>query len=137
MFMMRNITNYKKPLWFLPTIFLLVAAMPVHAALVPCGGLGQNACTVADFFQLLINVYNFFLGLGGLVALLFIIWGGIQMILGFLDGGEHTVEAGKQTVKNGIIGLVILACGYLIVNTIIILLGGKGIDALINPFLGK
>ena len=113
--------------------FLLIPFSLVHAQLVPCGGPGQKACEVQDFFKLLTNIYNFFLGLGGLVALLFIIWGGVQMILGFLDGGEHMVQAGKDTVKHGVIGLILLACGYLIVNTIIILLGGGGINELLAP----
>jgi hypothetical protein len=124
---------------FLLVASLLVPLALVHAQIVPnCNPVPGNAnsCGVKDLFQLLINVYNFFLGLGGLVALLFIIWGGIQMILGFVDGGEHSVESGKATVKNGIIGLVILACGYLIVNTVIMLLGGGGIDALLKPFTG-
>ncbi len=117
--------------WFLLSGFLL--ALPVAAAdpLVPCGGVD---CTINDFFQLLVNIYNFLLGLGGIVALLFIILGGVQMIMGFLDGGEHSVQAGKDTIKNGIIGLIILACGYLVVNTIIGLLGGGGIDQLLAPF---
>src|SRR6185369_6117744 len=86
--------------WLLPQV--VFAAAP-GKPLVPCGGPGQPACTLTDLFVLLGNIYNLMLGLGGLVALLFIIWGGIQMILGFLDGGDHYVQTGKETLKNGII----------------------------------
>ncbi len=123
----------QQALAFWGVAFLLCLPMVADAALVPCSGTPADPCTVEKFFTLLTNVYNFLLELGGVVALLFIIWGGVQMILGFLDGGEHMVQAGKDTVKHGVIGLLLLACGYLIVNTIIMVLGGGGINQLLAP----
>lgn len=105
------------------------------AGIVPCDGV-KVPCTVDHLFTLLINVYNFLLGMAGLVAMLVIVYGGILMLLSFLDSGKSSyIESGKNYVRGGITGLVIIACAYLIVNTLIVLLGGGGLAPLFQRLL--
>lgn len=109
-------------------LMLSVALWPVvglAAGLVPCKGLG---CTVDDLFKMFIRIYNFLLGAAALVAMLFVIVGGIRMF--FLAASESELENAKHTVKYAIVGFVIIACAYLIVNTLIFVLGGGGLQQL-------
>lgn len=102
-----------------------------HAAIVPaCNPLpGQpNSCGVKHIFELVVNIYNFLLGAAALVAMLFVVVGGIRMF--FLAASESELENAKHTVKYAIVGFVMIACAYLIVNTLIFVLGGGGLQQL-------
>ncbi len=92
-----------------------------QAPLVPCTGLN---CTVDHLFQLLVNVYNFLLSLAALVAMLFIIWGGLRMLyFSYLEDSAGELSDAKLTVRRAIGGFVIIALAYLLVNTTLTLLG--------------
>lgn len=99
----------------------LLLALPVHAAIVPCNGLD---CELSDFFELLVNIYNFLLGMAGMVALIFLIWGGIQMFLyHYFEHPQEILSGAKLTVTRAIFGLIVIATAYLVVNTVLVLLG--------------
>ncbi len=120
----------------------------VQAAILPnCDPIPGNlppkirSCGVEDLFQLLINIYNFLLGLAGLVLLLMIIWGGVKMILfsfGVSGSTEKDVKSPKQTITQAIIGFVIIAMAYLIVNTLVFTLlgvdGGGEVGKLLRQY---
>lgn len=113
-------------------IVIFVMAWPASAALVPCtDGL---KCTVDDFFQLLLNIYNYLLGIAGLVGLLMLVWAGTRMFyFTFLDDSEHELSAAKSTIKQVVFGLIVAAGAYVIVNTLVIILTGEQWD--LNCFL--
>lgn len=52
----------------------------------------------------------------GLIAVFFIIWGGFQYITS--GANEELAESGKKTLRNGIIGLVVIILSYVIVTVI-------------------
>lgn len=89
--------------------------------LVPCGRPGEKACELKDLFGLLVAIYNFLLGMAGIVAFAFLIYGGIKMFLYSVD--EENLATGKKTVLEALIGLAIVASAYLIVNTLLVALG--------------
>ena len=60
--------------------------------------------------------FNLGMALAGILALLVITVGGIYYLVSFA-GGKFT-DNGKEWIKSGVIGLVILLSSYLIVNTI-------------------
>ena len=89
--------------------------------LVKCGNPGGKPCELKDLSDLLIGIYNFLLGMAGLVAFVFLIVGGIRMFLYSVD--EEHLAAGKKTIMHALIGLAIIAMAYLIVNTLLVVLG--------------
>lgn len=103
---------------------LLITPPTAHAAIVPCTGLGSDPCTVNDLFELLIGIYNFLLGLAALVAMLFIVWGGVRMLyFSYLEDSASELESAKLTVRRAVGGFVIIALAYLVVNAVLTMLG--------------
>ncbi len=114
------------------TSYFLLLTLPVHAqGIVPCTGLD---CKLEDIFELLVGIYNFLLGMAGMVALIFLVWGGIQMfIYHYSEHPQEVLSGAKLTVTRAIFGLIIIATAYLVVNTVLVLLGVQNPQ---NYFLG-
>ncbi|MFA6896884.1 MAG: pilin [Patescibacteria group bacterium] len=70
-----------------------------------------------DFDLVVNNTTNWILGFVGLVAILALIFGGVQYLTA--AGNEDQVRDAKATIKNAIIGLVIAGLAYAIVLTIV------------------
>jgi Type IV secretion system pilin len=103
-------------------IFPILAYAQSSSGLVKCGPQGnQQWCELKDLFELLIGIYNFLLGMAGIVAFGLLIWGGIQMLLYSVD--EEHVKQGKSTVLQALIGLAIILLAYIVVNTLLVVLG--------------
>lgn len=64
---------------------------------------------------------------GALIFLLYLIWGGVEWIMG--GGNKERVENAKSKISNGLLGLAMLAGSYAIVKAIGYILG---IDVLAN-----
>lgn len=89
-----------------------------------CTAKCQNPCGVDDLLALPVNIYNYLLGLAALVAMLFIVWGGMRMFyFGYMEDSASELEAAKLTVRRAIGGFVIIATAYLLVATLLYLLG--------------
>lgn len=71
-------------------------------------------CTVQ---QITASIVKLLLGLSGLVAMGFIVFGGFQIVTA--RGNEDAVKNGRKTLTNAIIGLVIMLFSYLIVSIIV------------------
>lgn len=109
---------------------LFLATSFSHAALVNCGNslqddpttanINEGPCQWGDLFFLAYGLINFALSISGLIALCFILWGGLQMIIA---GGNPTkIEEGKTTLKNAITGFVLILTSYLILGYVVSLL---------------
>lgn len=131
-------TKIKKSMKKLILIFfLLVLFLPLitkAAGLVPCGGTNDPStekdeslpCTVCDLLVLFQNVLDFAIKTAFLIVIIFIIYGGFRLI--FSGGNEANIKTGQKIMTNAIIGLVIILCAWLIVNTVFWLIktiGGK------------
>lgn len=108
---------------------VLTPSLAYAQGLVPCGPAGQTVpgqesqegCTLKDLFTLIVNIYNYLLGMAGIVAFGFLIYGGVQMLLFSVD--EEKVKSGKSTVTEALIGLAVILLAYVIVNTLLTALG--------------
>lgn len=117
--------------------FLLVLFIPLStkaAGLVPCGGSDDPStikdeslpCTVCDLLVLFQNVLKKALEFAFLIVIVFIVYGGFCWI--FSGGNETNIKAGMKIITNAMIGLMIVLCAWLIVNTVFWLIaqiGGK------------
>jgi hypothetical protein len=62
------------------------------------------------------NIFDWALGIGGVVALGIIIFGGVMYIAS--AGSSSRQGEAKEWIRAAIYGLILLAVGYLILNTI-------------------
>lgn len=92
-----------------------------QGGLVPCGEPG-NPCKFCHFFVMLKRIVDWFLFVVvPSVAVLMAAIGGVMMI--FAAGRPGTVAKGKSILTSTVIGLVIIFCAWLIVNTFLTVIG--------------
>ncbi|MCX6714244.1 MAG: pilin [Candidatus Uhrbacteria bacterium] len=97
--------------YFFLSICLLLLPQLASAELInPLG----SGITIESFIGRLIK---FLLGLSGSVALLMFVWGGFQYL--WSGGDPKKVEKGKETLKNAVLGIVIIFFAYTLVNSLI------------------
>lgn len=65
---------------------------------------------------------NALLGIFGALFLVLIMWGGIQYM--FAQGDTDKVKKAQQTIKNAILGMLIVAASYAIANFVLDAIGG-------------
>ena len=107
-------------------LLLFVATHFVSAAgLVTCGqhqGDSVNQCTIYDLIQNVILIVNYLIGSASLLAIGYILYGGIRMILA--RGNPQGIQNAKDIMKNAIFGLIIVLLAFMIVNYVVSLLTG-------------
>lgn len=104
------------------TFLIMISAV---LALAPCLALAdwsmpdatEYSGVSADFDESVINATNWLLGFVTMIAVLVIIWGGVNYIGSV--GDEERVRTAKKTITYGIIGVVIAGFAYAIVNVIV------------------
>ncbi len=64
----------------------------------------------------ILQVINFFLGFLGLIAVGFLIYGGVLVVT---SGAEEGIDKGKTVMKNAIIGIIIIVVSFALINTLI------------------
>lgn len=104
---------------------LLVPLVSVNAAgLVPCGGAGEPDCNPCYLLKTFSNVYYFILvDLTPPAAVILFIYGGIMYLTS--GGSDDRLKNAKKIFLSTIIGLLIIYGSWLIVNTVVIVLGGN------------
>lgn len=108
---MHNIKNYLQKLLkvSLGIITVLILTTPALAALkapdVP-------QVTNVDIITLLGRIGTWLMGLAGMLAVVFLIYGGIV----YITGGAKAEESAKKIIMNSIIGLIVVALSYVIAN---------------------
>ena len=70
-----------------------------------------------DFNQSIKNTTDWILGFVGMIAVLMLIWGGINYLTS--AGDEDKARTGKKTISYALIGLVVAGIAYAVVNVII------------------
>ena len=106
-------------------VFLLMAptALVLADGLVPCGRIGQKACTLCDLLGLAQNLLNLFVKVILIyVALFLILYAGLLIIT------EKNKKQGYELIKKTLIGIVIILLSWTIVNTLIYILAPKAVD---------
>ena len=70
-----------------------------------------------DFKGSILNITNWLLGFVTMIAVLVIIWGGINYLTS--AGDEDKARTGKKTLTYALLGLVVIGIAYALVNVII------------------
>lgn len=71
----------------------------------------------SDFGSSITSILNWIIGILGIVAVIVIIMGGVTYMTSAGDAGK--VKKGKDTILYGIIGLIIAALAFAVVNFVI------------------
>ena len=77
---------------------------------------GSGPAGETDLGDLIISIINILLAVAGLVAVLFLIIGGVRYVVA--AGNEEQLESAKKTITHAIIGLVIIILSFVIVRVI-------------------
>lgn len=94
----------------------LFSFMFTEAAIVPTSCATGKPCSFCELYSLAVSIINFLIKLAVPLAILFISWGGIQVLTA---SGPGSVSKGWDTIKNALIGIVLVFGAWLIVNTFI------------------
>ncbi|MCX6721835.1 MAG: hypothetical protein NTY04_01410, partial [Candidatus Staskawiczbacteria bacterium] len=82
-------------------------------------------CGITDFFTFLNNIYQFIiLGIATPLAIIAITIGGIILLLS--AGNPNLAGLGKKILYAAIIGLALVFCSWVIINSILTILGYTG-----------
>lgn len=131
-------TNKILPLLLAICFLLLPFAADAVFKIVPCNPLAADrpatACEFEDLGVMIVNIFNRLLELASLVAFLFIIWGGLQMVLGwFYEQPEGAWKDGVMTIRRAIFGFILVAAAFFMVNTVLTrILGVKDVNTYFN-----
>lgn len=109
----------KRKIKILPVVVVvLMLVLPLVTGargLVPCGGEGEKACTVADIFVLIARVTNWLIMLAGVFAVYQFISNAFWMIVSM--GNEEAITKRRSALGNAIMGLVVVLMAYVFINT--------------------
>jgi hypothetical protein len=87
---------------------------------------GGDVATITCLQPLFVNIVSAATALSGVALFLMIIMGGYNFL--FAGGDQKKLEKAKGTLTAAIIGLVVIACAYLIIKTISTITGVTGIE---------
>ena len=117
-------------------IFVIVLVMLITPALsfaqtgegnglIPCGNTGQPDCIFKYFMDLVNNVIKFILfTLAVPIAAIMFFYAGFKMVTS--AGSAESKTQAKNIFSNAVYGLVFVAGAWLIIRTILLILGYKG-----------
>ena len=108
---------------------ILTTPILASAAIVPCGtSANPTPCTPCHFWELADRFIDFFLLLSLPILTVVLLYGGVLWLIS--SGNSSMVEKGKKIIWNGLVGVLIAFCGWLIVDSIIkTLASGKPVAA--------
>lgn len=89
--------------------------------------------TAANFGSLLGNIINIFFLIAVLIALAFLIWGGIKWITS--GGDKANVETARNHIIAAVVGLIIVFLSYFILNIVVYMFTKKSLFDLTIPTL--
>lgn len=111
---------------------LAIIATPllvVAAGLVPCGGgeeAGESMCDTSFVGAFANGLIKFLISLLGVIAVIVLVYAGFRMVVS--AGNEAEWTKAKELFTNVVIGIVIILAAWLIVDTIMRVLTGKGLE---------
>jgi cbb3-type cytochrome oxidase subunit 3 len=81
---------------------------------------GVGSIPTQSVFQFIVN---FLFAIGFIIALIFLIWGGIKWI--FTRGDKTKVEEARNHIQAAIVGLIFVIAAFVIINIVVQLLTGQ------------
>ncbi len=83
----------------------------------PCGTLNGVRCGgERGVNDIIITVLNIIIGVAFIIAVLFLVIGGFRYITS--SGNEESAEAGRKTIINALIGIVVIILSFVIVRVV-------------------
>jgi len=96
-----------------------------QAALLPlvqCGITADDPCTFCDFFVMINRIVQFVMTrIVPVIAVLMLVIGGVMFF--FAGANPNALQTAKGIITSVVIGLVIIFCAWVIVNTVITKIG--------------
>ncbi len=112
---------------FMALVFLPSVSNAADFKLVPSCAHKPGGCDkLGQLLEVLVNYGAIVMGVSGAVALLFFIWGGIQMLSS--GGNSDRVTSGKNSITYATIGLIIIFGSFTAVKFILKVLGVTKFD---------
>ncbi len=84
-----------------------------------CGNTVDTPCNVTHLFRGMIIIINYLITMAGLVAILFIIIAGIQIIGSQFSGDQSKLTQGKRKLGGAVGGLVLVAIAFVLINSLL------------------
>jgi len=97
---------------------------------VNCNISGATPCTVCDAAKVMANVSDFLVQLSIAVGILMMVVGGILVMLH--GANPRMYQQGMNAVKMAVFGIAIALGAWLIINTVITVLTGSNLDAIVG-----
>jgi Na+/melibiose symporter-like transporter len=127
------------------TLFAIASLVAVAPAVIPSVADAQlvnsfvNNCpadtgvrcsegSIAAIFRLIIN---WALAIAFIAAVIMLIWGGFRYITS--AGNDEQAKAGRGTIVNALIGIVIIVLSYIIVQIVYRFVAGQGTGGVLGP----
>lgn len=85
------------------------------AGFVPCGNTADNPCQIGHLFSAFIVIINYLITMAGFVAVVAIVFAGFTMIY---SQGQEQLKAAKSRFSGAVIGLVLVAAAFILINAI-------------------
>ncbi len=105
---------------FASNIMFAIAQTPTPTVAPGGGGWvapAQPTGVMQDINKAVMNITNWILGFIALIAVLAIIWGGVQYVTSV--GNDTQMESAKKTIQWAVMGLVVAGLAYAIVYVIV------------------
>ncbi len=103
--------------------FSLFPAVSNAAGLVPCGGTGQDMCTLCHLIVGIQGIITFGFKIMVIIGIIMLVAAGILYIVS--AGNEGMMETAKSLIKNALIGFTLILTAWLIVTTTMWIMGTK------------
>jgi hypothetical protein len=117
--------KFKKYFIFILVLAIMITPILTRAQIVPCDGSIFFPCDFAALMKLVNNLINFALFKLALpIAAIMFAYAGIKLLLS--GGSEEARSSAKRIFANTALGIIIAGAAFLIVNSILSILGYKG-----------
>lgn len=81
-----------------------------------CGNTADTPCTIGHLFAAFIVIINYLIAMAGFVAVAAIVFAGFTMVY---SQGQEQLKVAKGRFAGAIIGLVLIAAAYLLINSLL------------------
>ncbi len=92
-----------------------VLSVPIPGVSFSDATLSNGEVTVPFLAQYILGIYRFAIGAAAILASIMVVYGGFRYLLGSTMGD---VKEGKEVIQNAVIGLIVLLCSYVILQSI-------------------
>lgn len=117
---MKKIFNRKilSGIFLIGFLFLLVSPVLAADGIVPCGH--GTACTLCDLIVGIKKIFDYGIKIIAIITIACATFAGVMYVVS--SGNESTMESAKNFLKASLIGLAVVLCAWVIVNTVITVL---------------